>query len=995
MSFWGLVLLLVIGGLAGENVRAQNGYSFFRNFSVEDYQGHNRNFDIACDTSGVVYVANFEGLIYYNGAKWQKLLTPGISRITHLTLDKNGEIWVGGHNYIGKIVSGANGTPGLRSYVSDVVSEGEALIGDIIGIETEGESMVYYTQDLRISIKGDSICSREPYVNNRFPIMISSVQAGPDIRVEADGGDGVKITDRRLGTSIRLTEDQGLCSNRVNKLVYDQHGSVWGATDNGLFQIDMPSFFSYYDIHNGLQGEIQSICRHKNSFYVGTSQGLFIYDPQSDYFELVSPEIRQTCWKLIVNSRQELFAVTSNGLFMVQGKKIRQLNGNNVFSLAFDPSDVTTYYTGEIDGIYRYHAGDRFKISNVEKVMNLLFAQGDLWAETLYGEIYHATANRSSVELQDTTKGLEHVERNKLFLEADTVYVLSPTGIGRWDTGQNKFIYPDHGLNQYINNRDDWWPGLAFVSQGRILFVGGDSKRVLATNGFEIDEAMSSKFRLLDNLSIRTIYWDRDSILWLGNDNRLIKVNLRNRDAVYEHLPEVHIRSVRVGTDSLYWGGDNSSLDQKETGVIPSFKSQSRNFTFEYSSGFVNAISPILYSFCLEGPTSQDWVDWSLETHQDFNNLSYGTYLFRVKAMDGFDRVSPEKTFTFIIEKPYYLRWYSLLFYLLVLAGLISLYAKWRNRKLLIEKLRLEQLVEQRTEQIRSQRDEIAEKSQKLETALAELKEAQDQLIQQEKVATVGKLTQGLIDRILNPLNYIINFSHLSTVLLKDMNEDLEDEKESVSEDNYEDMREILDMLGTHLAKIEEHGNSTSRILKAMEEMLSDHSCHYATTNINKLIRSNLDVLNAYYQKEIQEANIQVLFEEPDKQVEADVDPLQLGKVLMSMMQNGIYALRKKKNNGVVYDAVMRVSLLLEEHNVLIVLWDNGIGIESTILEKIFDPFFTTKTTSEAAGVGLYLSREIILNHNGKVEVHSVKDDYTEFIVIIPIHQSINTKSNE
>ena len=132
------------------------------------------------------------------------------------------------------------------------------------------------------------------------------------------------------------------------------------------------------------------------------------------------------------------------------------------------------------------------------------------------------------------------------------------------------------------------------------------------------------------------------------------------------------------------------------------------------------------------------------------HNLSYGTYLFRVKAMDGFDRVSPEKTFTFIIEKPYYLRWYSLLSYLLVLAGLISLYAKWRNRKLLIEKLRLEQLVEQRTEQIRSQRDEIAEKSQKLETALAELKEAQDQLIQQEKVATVGKLTQGLIDRILN-----------------------------------------------------------------------------------------------------------------------------------------------------------------------------------------------------------------------------------------------------
>ena len=86
MSLLGLVLLLAIGGLTGQGIHAQNGYSFFRNFSAEDYQGHNRNFDIACDTSGVLYVANFEGLIYYNGAKWQKLLTPGISRITHLTL---------------------------------------------------------------------------------------------------------------------------------------------------------------------------------------------------------------------------------------------------------------------------------------------------------------------------------------------------------------------------------------------------------------------------------------------------------------------------------------------------------------------------------------------------------------------------------------------------------------------------------------------------------------------------------------------------------------------------------------------------------------------------------------------------------------------------------------------------------------------------------------------------------------------------------------------
>ena len=362
--------------------------------------------------------------------------------------------------------------------------------------------------------------------------------------------------------------------------------------------------------------------------------------------------------------------------------------------------------------------------------------------------------------------------------------------------------------------------------------------------------------------------------------------------------------------------------------------------------------------------------------------------------MDVFGRETEEDTFTFTIWKPFYLKWYSLLVYLAGLVLLILLFFKWRTRKLLAEKMRLEGIVEERTRQIREQRDEIAEKSQKLEVTLQELSEAQEQLIRQEKVATVGKLTQGLIDRILNPLNYIINFSHLSNVLLKDMREDIEDEQESISTDNYEDMHEILEMLNTHLTKIEEHGNSTSRILKAMEEMLSDHSCHFAETDLNKLILNNLEVLKQYYQKEIQANDIRVIFEPFGEKLVAQVDALQLGKALMSMMQNSVHALCKKKAK-MAYEAEMRIHLEKEGDKTNIHLWDNGIGIESNIMDKIFDPFFTTKTTAEAAGVGLYLSREIILNHNGSVEVKSQKDEYTEFILSIPIHQSSKHDDDE
>ena len=221
-----------------------------------------------------------------------------------------------------------------------------------------------------------------------------------------------------------------------------------------------------------------------------------------------------------------------------------------------------------------------------------------------------------------------------------------------------------------------------------------------------------------------------------------------------------------------------------------------------------------------------------------------------------------------------------------------------------------------------------------------------------------------------------------------------EDEQESISTDNYEDMHEILEMLNTHLTKIEEHGNSTSRILKAMEEMLSDHSCHFAETDLNKLILNNLEVLKQYYQKEIQANDIRVIFEPFGEKLVAQVDALQLGKALMSMMQNSVHALCKKKAK-MAYEAEMRIHLEKEGDKTNIHLWDNGIGIESNIMDKIFDPFFTTKTTAEAAGVGLYLSREIILNHNGSVEVKSQKDEYTEFILSIPIHQSSKHDDDE
>ena len=305
--------------------------------------------------------------------------------------------------------------------------------------------------------------------------------------------------------------------------------------------------------------------------------------------------------------------------------------------------------------------------------------------------------------------------------------------------------------------------------------------------------------------------------------------------------------------------------------------------------------------------------------------------------------------------------------------------------RLLKEKLRLEAIVEERTSQIRQQKDEIEEKSNSLEKALEDLNAAQYQLLRQERMATVGTLTKGLVDRILNPMNYVNNFSHMSLGLLKDIKENLEDEEEKMTPDNYDDCLDIVDMLNTNLTKIEEHGINTTRILKAMEEMLKERKCNIEPVDLASLCRKNIEMTTSYYAKEIADCHISIESSGIDTTLMADIDAEQISRVVMSMIGNSIYAVVKKYRQK-QYSPVVRLSLAAdkEQGKVVLSIYDNGIGIESTIIDKIFDPFFTTKTTAEAVGVGMYLSREIVLNHGGEINVKSTKEVETQFTISIP-----------
>ncbi|HIY88875.1 MAG TPA: response regulator receiver [Candidatus Bacteroides pullicola] len=496
----------------------------------------------------------------------------------------------------------------------------------------------------------------------------------------------------------------------------------------------------------------------------------------------------------------------------------------------------------------------------------------------------------------------------------------------------------------------------------------------------------NEKLKPLGGLTVRALLQEGDALLWAGGDFGVIRVDFRAADGTYCQTPRLHFRRITIDGDSLLFGGvyGREGLTGNHGGAAtPTFGSQTQEITFRFSTDAATAQGETTYQYRLEG-YDKDWSAWSAQTVKSYANLGFGTYTFQVRAKDAFGRCSDTIAYHFAIERPFYLRWYSLTAYVLLLLLLIWLAVKWRLRGLLKDKERLEALVASRTEQIRAQKSEIEKKSANLEQALSDLRHAQEDLVRQEKLATVGKLTRGLIDRILNPLNYINNFSHLSYGLANELRRNLAALKGRIGGEAYEDADDLLGMLSSNLSKIERHGGNTSRILKAMEEILKEHHRAKERVDLAALCRHSEELVNEYYRDEIVRMGITTRFRLPEGSLWIEGNEEQLGKILMSLISNSMYAIERKYGKQ-AYAPEISLTLEADGREARLTLKDNGTGIDPGIIDQVFDPFFTTKTTGEAAGVGLYLSREILLDHGGSITAKSEQGEYTEFTITIPI----------
>jgi signal transduction histidine kinase len=266
----------------------------------------------------------------------------------------------------------------------------------------------------------------------------------------------------------------------------------------------------------------------------------------------------------------------------------------------------------------------------------------------------------------------------------------------------------------------------------------------------------------------------------------------------------------------------------------------------------------------------------------------------------------------------------------------------------------------------------------KIEATLSELKATQSQLIQAEKMASLGELTAGIAHEIQNPLNFVNNFSEVNKELLAEMNEELD-------KCNYEDAKQIAKDISFNEEKINQHGRRADAIVKGMLQHSRSSSGLKEPTDINELADEYLRLAYHGHRAKDKSFNAVTKTEFDNNIVEMNVVRQEIGRVMLNLINNAFYAVdEKKKQQPTGYEPTVTVSTAKLKDKIEVKVGDNGNGIPQKVLDKIFQPFFTTKPTGQGTGLGLSLSYDIIKAHGGELKVISKEGEGSEFIVSLP-----------
>jgi len=552
--------------------------------------------------------------------------------------------------------------------------------------------------------------------------------------------------------------------------------------------------------------------------------------------------------------------------------------------------------------------------------------------------------------------------------------------VGTWQGGLSMYDVETKKIKTYTQN-----DGLPSMSIQGIL--PDEKNNTLWLSTFEGLSRMDLKTRQFNNFSIADgiqsqLFADgaflktQSGLFVFGGSNG---ITIFNPDDIKKRStpPIVFLTDLKLFNKSVVPGEKsilkNPVYDTKEI----TLDYNQNNISLEFIAIHYSNPSKNKYSYKMEN-YDNEWRDIGNQHVAFYPDLPPGKYIFHVKAANNNGVWNDQgATLSITVNPPWWKTiWAYIIYGLLFIAVAFGADRYFRHR--LVQK-----------EREKNQARELAQ-AKEIEKAYNELKTTQAQLIQSEKMASLGELTAGIAHEIQNPLNFVNNFSDVNKELLTEMNEEIDKR-------NFAEVKAISKNVIDNEEKINHHGKRADAIVKGMLQHSRSSTGVKEPTDINALADEYLRLSYHGLRAKDNSFNATMKTDFDNAIGKINIVPQDIGRVLLNLYNNAFYAVgERKKVEGLGYDPTVTVVTKKSENQVTISVSDNGNGIPQKAIDKIFQPFFTTKPTGQGTGLGLSLSYDIVKAHGGEIKVETKVDEGNpdrigkgegcEFIIELPIN---------
>ena len=853
-------------------------------------------------------------------------------------------------------------------------------------------------QVLFCGVEQDSLCEEklmmEEYIsgfNDESGKIIDALLTKKGLLVLATQGQGVLLYDMALGNYRILDQNNGLAGSITNKIALDQEEGLWVAATGGISRIDLTGNLTVFPEDYYLDGFTTAQMANVGPYhYISTTGGIYGFNKQSGEWRNIYPKT-ELC---------RSFASSPLGILTVCGNEVVALNEfeaeavftvtANLISLKKSRTNPNLFYAGSHTDLVILEVSDRLQLQARYYPGAPYFARGfydqgpdTLWMGSLSDGIYRFVFEDETlkeVDSFDEEDGISGQYPRPIEIDGKLKFVSTKGLFSNKASGERPIFVQDSTFTAAYNASGQGAIWSAELGQDEGYWLAGDARLSLAIK--QADGMYRwEEFPLLQRMQGKTnlVYVDQESrgILWSAWVKKIVRFRIDARPPTNDY--QTIIRSIAFGDSVLYDGH----------GPLPlSVDVQEKNnaIRIDYAAPRYSSLDKMTYAIKLEG-FDDAWSSWSEDTHKDYTGLREGTYRFLVKARDVYGVESRPAELSFNILAPWY---QSRLFLgntlMLLLLGILlgaRKYSLYRTRLLEEKNVELEETIQKRTKEISNKNEELIESNRLLEVVNTELSVINDQLtvtneelqvktLELRNALEANKDILGITAHDLkNPISGMLSMAEL---LMMELNED---EREALL--SAHEYAPLIKQESTRMLTIIE--NLLDKYREGYEEKLNTK-----LTNVPSLVSGVIKMNHALAKDK--EQSIQFISQFED---DVPLDTSKMERVLDNLISNAI----KYSEPG----SEIKIFTAKVENNLRIAVADSGPGLSEEDKKRVFGKLqrLSARPTAgeRSTGLGLYIVKQLVEFHGGKVGVDSHKGEGATFWVLLPIMNNALSKEHD